>query len=106
MPGTFFEKRAFERKPAGEEVSISHGNMFYSGTILNISENGMFISTKKYFPLDTTSVIFIRKTNNHIKLFTKVKRITVSHEKGNGIGVELLTPPQAYLDFVNSLKPL
>lgn len=106
MPGADFEKRTCERIPSGEDISISYGNIFYSGTILNLSKKGMLISTKKCFPVDSTSVIFIRKKDVHVKLFAKVKRITGQDEYYDGIGFEILDPPQAFLDFINTLKPL
>ncbi len=106
MPGGDFEKRTFERIPAGEDVSISYGNMFYSGTILNLSKKGLLISTKKCFPVDSTSAIFIGKKENHVTLFAKIKRITKLDEYYNGIGFEILDSPRAFLDFIETLKPL
>ncbi len=101
----FKEKRAFKRVSVEEEISISYGNMFYSGTVFNLSQKGMFISTKKCFSLDSTSVIFFSQKNNYMKLFSKIKRVTELNGNQNGIGIELLSYPQVYLEFMEALRP-
>ena len=105
MQESYREKRVTERISANEEVNISYRNMFYSGTVLNLSEKGMFIGTKKYFPPDSMCVITFREKNDFMKLFAKVKQRTSLNTFYNGIGVELLGPPQTYLQFIDTLRP-
>jgi Tfp pilus assembly protein PilZ len=106
MPISFKEKRVYERIPFKEEISILYGNLFYSGTVLNLSQKGMFIGTNKRFSLDSTSIIFISKKNEYMKLLTKVKQIREPDGYYYGIGVELLHSPKAYLEFINAIRPL
>ncbi len=101
---SYMEKRAYQRIPAGEEVRVSYRNVFYSGTVLNLSEKGMFIGTKQCFPSDSTFLILIGKKNDFMKLFAKVKRITEMNGYYDGIGVELLSFSQDYLNFIDTLK--
>ena len=94
------EKRAYQRIPAGEKIKIIHGNTFYSGTILNLSEKGMFIGTKVLFPLYS----IIRIESKSFNLCAKVNRLTEMNEYHEGVGVELFNLSQEYLEYMSSLK--
>lgn len=98
------ERRSSERVPVGEEVKICEGNLFFSGTALNISDNGMFIGTKKRFPRETLSLIVMRLKDRLFKLPAKIKRSTLETGFYDGIGVELIDPPRDYVEFLNSWK--
>ena len=100
------DKRSFERIPVGEEIRISHGNLLFSGTILNLSEKGMFIGTKKRFPLEAISLIMMRLKDKLLQIPIKIKRATRQSGYYDGIGVELLNTPQDYLDFIKIWKKL
>ena len=96
------KKRAFERIPVDFEVRLPCGNMFYSGTVLNLSEKGMFISTKRIYPVD--SILNIQMEKETVYLLARVKSFKKTDGNSDGIGVEILNPPQNYLEFVSSLK--
>jgi len=98
------DRRSFERIPMGEKIRISHGNLLFSGTILNLSEKGMFIGTKKQFPLDSISLIMMRLKDKLLKIPIKIKRATKPSGYYDGIGVELLSIPQDYMDFIDIWK--
>jgi hypothetical protein len=100
----FVERRAFERIPASVGVRFFYGNMFYSGTISNLSENGMFISTRRYIPTKTMFVVVIRAGNELLKVLAKANRVIKTNGSRDGIGVEILEPSTEYLEFVNKLK--
>jgi hypothetical protein len=100
----FAEKRAFSRISAKIEARFFFGNIFYSGTVLNISEKGMFINTKRFLPSDAMFVIIIREDNELLKVIAKVKRVVSSTDDREGMGVELLSPSVSYLQFVNKLR--
>jgi hypothetical protein len=98
------EKRAFKRIAANIDARFFFGNIFYSGTVLNISEKGMFIHTKRRLPSESMFVIIIRKENSLLKVIAKVRRFSDGAGRYDGMGVELLSPPVDYIKFVNRLK--
>ena len=98
------ERRSSDRVPVGEEVKICEGNLFFSGTVLNVSDKGMFIGTNKHFPLEALSLIVMRIKDRLLKLPAKIKRSTLQTGFYDGIGVELIDPPRDYLDFLNYWK--
>lgn len=98
------ERRAFERVPTNINARFFYGNMFYTGNILNISEKGMFISTRRCLPCDSMFVIIVRLEDKLLKVVAKVKRLTKGNGYHNGMGVELLYTSVGYLDFVSTLK--
>ncbi len=100
------EKRIFERIPSSLAVRFPHENMFYSGTVLNLSEKGMFISTKRLFPAYSVFSITIKRENELLKVFVRVKRAMKTNGYYDGIGVEILNPQKKYLEFVENLRLL
>jgi len=98
------EKRAFKRIDATIDARFFFGNIFYSGTVLNVSEKGMFINTKRCLPSDSMFVIIIREENALLKVIAKVRRFAVDGSSCNGMGVELLSPSADYVKFIDRLK--
>jgi hypothetical protein len=98
------EKRAFERINANIDARFFYGNMFYSGTVLNISEKGMFIHTKRRLPSESMFVIIIREDNALLKVVAKVRRFSDGAGDRDGMGVELLSPSVDYRRFIDRLK--
>jgi len=98
------ERRSSERVPVGEEVKICEGNLFFSGTALNISDKGMFIGTRKRFPVKAISLIVMRIKDRLFKLPAKIIRSTLETGFYDGIGVELIDPPKDYTEFLNYWK--
>ena len=96
-------KRAFDRTPADLELRCFDEDNF--GTVKNLSENGMFITSKKIrFPLESQFKILFPYNGKKLKIHVKISRITKSNSYYDGIGVELLKPNQKYFTFVNELK--
>jgi hypothetical protein len=102
-PVTSAEKRAFKRINAKIDARFFYGNIFYSGTVLNISEKGMFINTKRCLPSDSMFVIIIREENALLKVIAKVRRSSAG-SSSDGMGVELLRPSADYMEFINRLQ--
>ncbi len=96
----YSEKRLNERIPSGENILITYKSNIFMGTILNLSEIGMFIGTKTCFPPDSTLLL----ENDYIKIQARVKRTTEMNGYYDGVGVELPEPSHKYLDFINSMK--
>ena len=78
----------------------SFGNEIHSGTITNMSADGMFISTRTFFPLNAEFQIYMKSREKIIPLQAKVNRLLKTGDKYDGMGVELLNPPQHYLDLL------
>jgi len=103
------EKRSYRRIPSNLQARVLYGNLIYSGKVTDISENGMFINTKMNFPVNVVFLLVVMVNDSVIKIPIKVKR-TVRFQKdysGNGssgIGVELVSTPQGYLDYVSNCK--
>ena len=108
------EKRTYKRIPANIKIRYLLWNPLiwknrYFGTIKNLSEKGMFISTKTmYFPLDSLIEIFIPHKKNVLYIPVKISNIVwrnlLPDSSCNSIGIELSRPPQDYLELVESLK--
>lgn len=99
------EKRACERIPVHIKVRFFCGSSQYTGTVKNLSDKGMFITTKTiYFPFDLNFEIHIPWKENDIHLPVNLNRIISSPDSCDGLGVELKDPPPEYLEFVNSFR--
>lgn len=99
------EKRSTKRVPAGIKATLFHGNLFYSGTILNFSEKGIFIKTKIYFPPESMFVMIVRPEEKLlIRTIARVKRVTETRNSLCGMGIELVDPPVNYLDHIKRMK--
>ncbi len=97
------EKRNSKRIQTKIDARFFYGNMFYSGTVLNVSEKGMFINTKRFLPDDSMFVVIVRSNHNYFKVIAKVKRSQKFSDVSDGMGVELLSPSSEYLKFINNL---
>ncbi len=96
-------KRTYKRTLADLEFRCFDEDNF--GTVKNLSENGMFITSKKIsFPLESQFKISFPFKGKKLKIPVKISRITKSNGYYDGIGVELLKPNQKYLTFVHELK--
>ena len=98
------ERRSFERISTNINARFFYDNMFYTGSILNLSERGLFLSTKRCLPSDSMFVIIIRLEEKYLKLVAKVKRLAQGEGYYNGMGVEILTTSVSYLNFIRDLK--
>ncbi|RJQ19379.1 MAG: hypothetical protein C4560_06145 [Nitrospiraceae bacterium] len=99
------EKRAFERIPTSMKADLQCAGTEHHGTIRNLSENGMFISMKKtFFPFDSHLGISIPLREERLDVHGRVSRLVERGDIYDGIGVEILQPPPAYLEFINRLK--
>jgi hypothetical protein len=96
-------KRVFNRTSSNLELCCFDENNF--GTVKNLSENGMFITSKNIrFPLESQFEISFPFYSKKLKILVKVNRIIKSNGYYDGIAVELLKPNEKYLTIVNELK--
>ncbi len=97
-------RRTCERIRTNMYARFFYGNLFYSGSILNVSDSGMFISTKRILPVDAIFVVIIRLEHELLKVIARVNRITSTSGNTTGIGVTLLSPSRSYLDLIGKIK--
>ncbi|RJQ21561.1 MAG: PilZ domain-containing protein [Nitrospiraceae bacterium] len=102
------EKRIYDRLPARLQARLFYGDLIYTGTVANLSEGGMFICTKIKFPAETVFDVAVLGNGQTFKLPVKVKRavsdLFFGCSEKSGVGVELIKPPQNYLEFVKGCK--
>jgi len=98
------EKRAHPRIPTKIDARFFYGNLFYSGTVSNISQKGMFVNTRRLLPTGSIFVILIRAENQLLKVVARVKRNIRENGSHDGMGVELLSPSAPYMDLVSGLQ--
>jgi hypothetical protein len=104
--GSCMEKGTCEKIPVKIDARFFCGDMFYSGTISNLSTEDMHINTKRCFPLGTRFVTIIRNGKDLLQVNTKVKGLTLTKGCYDGMDVEILNQSKNYLDYVNSLSPV
>ena len=97
-------KRNFERMTTSLRVNFSLNNEVNSGTITNLSNNGMFINTHMCLPLKSNFSVFIPLDDRVLDLPAKVRRLTKTGNDYDGMGVELLNPAPRYLELLNSIR--
>ena len=99
------QRRYFERIPSDIKIRFSCDNMDYCGTITNLSEKGMFINTHDMcFPFDSKFEVVIDLNGKTMNIPVKVSRLTKTNDSYDGIAVELLNPPQSYLELLKDLR--
>ena len=98
------KKRAAERIPEKINVKFFSAGTEYSGTMMNFSQKGMFIRTDVNVPIRTQVEIHVPVREEVFKVLAEVKSFTKSGDVQNGIGVEVINPPQNYIEFIDSLK--
>ncbi len=99
------EKRAFERIPVNIEMKFVCCNKVYSGTLMNVSNAGMFVKVDEmFFPFDSEMEVLIPFNDDELRIPVNFNRFVMSPDSFDGIGVKLLNPSQGYLDFVNTQR--
>lgn len=99
------EKRAYNRIPVYMEVEFCCGSRVHNGTVMNISEKGMFISTEEMsFPLESQWEVRLPFKEETLNIPVNLRRMEMSPDSHDGIGVEFIGPSEKYFDFVNSLR--
>ena len=94
------DRRVSERLAAGKEIKFFLGNICYSGTALNFSSQGIFISTEVIPCIDLKFEVILFMENNLIKETVRVVRMSKKGHYYRGIGVELEKPSVEYIDFI------
>ncbi len=98
------QRRALERINTNLNSRLFYGHTFYSGTVLNLSEKGIFIWSKKRILVDTLFVVLVCIENEPILVLPRVRWAIKTEGYFNGIGAEILDPKKNYLRFVANLR--
>ncbi|UCH45187.1 MAG: PilZ domain-containing protein [Nitrospiraceae bacterium] len=98
------ERRAVKRIAVNLDARFFYGNLFYSGRISDLSEEGMFLNTRKCLPNGSMFVIVIRSENELFKVLASVRRMKKGNGCYDGMGIELVNPPENYKDYVTRMK--
>ena len=87
------------------EVEFYCGSRVHNGTVINISEKGMFISTTEMsFPLESQLEVRLPFKDEILSLPVSLRRMEMSPDSHDGIGVEFVGPSEKYYEFVDSLR--
>lgn len=95
------QRRTCERIPVNISVRLVLGNMFYAGTMTNISETGVFLQTKLTPPPQAMFTILVQNGNSLLQFFARVKWVNGSNDLTKGMGAEIINPSNNYLDYAN-----
>ncbi len=98
------QRRFYERIDTQLEAKFYCGTKVNFGVIRNISENGLFISTKIDFPVNINFDLLIPSSDEIISIPVKISRLERSNGVCSGIGVEVVDPPPVYLQYVSDLR--
>jgi hypothetical protein len=74
------------------------------GTVKNCSECGMYIDTPHYMSLNSNIKIKLPLQEEELNLNARTKRTEKRDNLHDAIGVELLSPPPNYFDFIQKLQ--
>ncbi len=86
------------------KVNFSISNEINSGTLTNLSKNGMFIKAKNCFPPKTKIDILIPSDKGVVSVPVKVRRLWKVNNDYDGMGVELMNPSNQYYEFLNNMR--
>lgn len=102
------ERRASERFPAELKTRLCYGNLFYTGTITNLSEKGVYIRTKINFQINSIFAMVLLINDKTVTLLGRVKRMVrqsgMQKDPESGMGIELFNPPARYLEIVRDCR--
>ena len=98
-------RRSHERFNTRLRVEFDCNNTICCSAAINLSENGMpWITAEILFPLDTEFEIFLHLKEKVLVVPAKVCRLIKTENIYDAIGIELINPPQAYFEYVDSLR--
>ena len=108
--------RAYERKVVNLEAEVMAGDNSYTGTIENISTDGLYLqftteptkSAKDFLPTSKFNIIFHLPSGDKMDLACESRWINIYTEPPdslvNNLGIKIIDPPQVLKDFVDTLQ--
>jgi len=98
------EKRSSHRLSEKFSIRFPCFKSFSSGTVTDISEDGMFIHTDMFFPVQSKFVVLIPFKDEILKVPVKIVRLVKKGKFYDGMGVKLLHLPKKYLEYLIGLS--
>jgi c-di-GMP-binding flagellar brake protein YcgR len=98
------QRRAYERIPVKLDVRFYCNDKECSGTVMNLSENGLLINAKMDFPFDMNFELFIPWDRKILKVPVKITRLEKTGDNYNGLSVQVQKMTDGYLKLVESIK--
>ena len=98
------EKRNSHRIPNNLKVVFPCCNKLYSGSVTNLSENGMLLNSEINLPINSRFEIMILLRKKLLKIPATFVRLDKEGEHYKGMGFALLNPPKTYLEYVRNLN--
>ena len=107
--------RGSDRKVINLEADVLAGGHAYTGTIENISTDGIYIqfrteptkSAKDFLPVARITINFELPSGDKLELDCESRWINIYTEPPdsvvNHLGIQILDPPQKLKDFINTL---
>jgi hypothetical protein len=98
------QKRNAIRIPASLVVKFLHHGSICYGLITDLSENGMRINSGVCLPSNSSLKLLLPLKEEVLELPVKVRRLVETDAFYDIMGVEVLKPPQKYIQIVDSFK--
>ena len=98
------QKRKVARIRSRLKIWFSHGNELRSGTVTDLSEEGMFIHADINFPFYSKFEVDIPLEKRFLRVPVEVSRLVKRNKFYEKMAVKVLSPKKDYLEFVNRLK--
>jgi desulfoferrodoxin (superoxide reductase-like protein) len=98
------KKRAVERISANLKAEFFWSDKINSGHVLDLSENGFLIKTDLCPAIKAKFDLNINLPDDILKIPVKVRRIIKNDNNYDAIGVEIVNPPEEYLQYVDTLR--
>jgi len=96
--------RKFDRIPVLINVTITFGSSVHAGTVTNLSEKGMFVRINKIpSAIDSGLEVLIPLNEEKIRVSGRLIRKQLIREYYHGMAIEVVNPPESYLDFLDNL---
>jgi len=96
------EKRAHKRIETRVPVKYYCENILYSGTVRNLSKNGMYIRTGNLLPCTQCIDLLMPLKEEIAKFHARIVRIVKMNTLDFNIGIMLEKPPQIYSRYLNN----
>lgn len=99
------ERRACQRIPVNIDIKYNCCKEVKSGTVMNLSEKGMFITTMDMCLPFASQIELLFPIHEELhRIPVNLCRMIIAPDSNDGIGVELTKSPPGYLAFLDSLK--
>ncbi len=99
------ERRVFKRIPKNVRVKFFYDETMHTGTITNLSGNGMFIELDMcLYYYKSMFNVQLSLNDRSMDIPVKISRLAEKHGFYYSMGVELVNPPEEYLDILANLE--